>query len=101
MSEKNSSAVAGSAQSMNSPLSLQGNILTPQGWVSGTIQFDQRVTAINGNAVDPDAGDAKQDHYILPGFIDLHVHGAGGKDTMEAGDATQVIARAHARHGTT
>jgi len=77
---------------------LSGNILTPQGWISGVIDFAQRVTAISGTAVDP----LTNSHaYILPGFIDLHVHGAGGKDTMEAGDATQVIASMHARHGTT
>ena len=79
-------------------LQLQGNILTPEGWLSGTIQFGQRIDAITGNAADPKAN---QQCYILPGFIDLHVHGAGGKDTMEAGHATEVIARMHARHGTT
>jgi len=77
---------------------LHGNILTPQGWLSGSIQFGQRIGAVRGAATDPAHNN---DVYILPGFIDLHVHGAGGKDTMEAGDAAQVIARAHARHGTT
>ena len=38
---------------------------------------------------------------ILPGFIDLHVHGGGGADVMEAGDAIQTITRTHARYGTT
>jgi len=42
------------------------------------------------------------DAYISPGFIDIHVHGGGGRDTMEATlDAVQVIARTHARGGTT
>ena len=77
---------------------LHGNILTPQGWLSGSVHFGRRIDAVRGAAVDPDSN---SDVYILPGFIDLHVHGAGGKDTMEAGDAAQVIARAHAQHGTT
>ncbi len=77
---------------------LQGNILTPAGWVSGTVEFGEKVLAITGNALDPASNQA---HYILPGFVDLHVHGAGGKDTMEAGDAIEVIARMHAQHGTT
>jgi len=38
---------------------------------------------------------------ILPGFIDIHVHGGGGRDTMEGADAVAAIARMHARHGTT
>jgi len=39
--------------------------------------------------------------WVLPGFIDLHVHGGGGYDSMAGGDAVAHIARAHARHGTT
>ncbi len=86
---------------MNQPHSLsqlQGNILTPQGWIHGDIEFGERIVAIHGQSADPQQN---AQHYILPGFIDLHVHGAGGKDTMEAGDAAQVIARMHAQHGTT
>ncbi len=40
--------------------------------------------------------------YILPGFIDLHVHGGGGADFMDASpDALRTIARTHAKFGTT
>ena len=40
--------------------------------------------------------------YILPGFIDLHVHGGGGADFMDAEpDSFATVARAHCRHGTT
>ncbi|SIS80853.1 N-acetylglucosamine-6-phosphate deacetylase [Alicyclobacillus vulcanalis] len=39
---------------------------------------------------------------LLPGFVDVHVHGGGGADTMDASmDAFEQIARTHARHGTT
>ena len=38
---------------------------------------------------------------IVPGFIDLHVHGGGGRDTMEGRGAAACLARTHARHGTT
>lgn len=38
---------------------------------------------------------------IIPGFIDLHVHGGGGADIMESGKAVETIARTHARFGTT
>lgn len=45
-----------------------------------------------------DAGGA----WIFPGFIDLHVHGGAGADTMDAElDSLQRIARLHASHGTT
>lgn len=38
---------------------------------------------------------------MVPGFIDTHVHGGGGRDVMEGSDAARTIARLHARHGTT
>lgn len=39
---------------------------------------------------------------LLPGFLDLHIHGGGGVDTMDATpDALQTICRTHAQFGTT
>lgn len=76
---------------------LHGSVLTPAGWVQGAIRFAGHIEGIDGNpAGGPGDGDV-----ILPGFIDLHVHGGAGKDIMEAGDAVQATARLHARHGTT
>lgn len=78
---------------------LQGNILTDTGWVHGRITVEAgRITSIDGTAEHPDTNN---DHYILPGFIDLHVHGGGGADVMDGGDAIATIARIHAQHGTT
>ena len=39
--------------------------------------------------------------YISPGFIDLHVHGGGGKDAIEGEEALKKISTVHARGGTT
>ena len=40
--------------------------------------------------------------WLLPGFIDLHVHGGAGFDFMDADEtALRGITRFHARHGTT
>ncbi|MGV7210418.1 N-acetylglucosamine-6-phosphate deacetylase [Oxalobacteraceae bacterium A2-2] len=77
---------------------IKGNILTPDGWVHGELQFGQRIAAISGADGNPAHNG---DHYILPGFIDLHVHGGAGKDVMEGGAAIHAIAAIHARHGTT
>ncbi|MEH0166817.1 N-acetylglucosamine-6-phosphate deacetylase [Paucibacter sp. JuS9] len=74
---------------------LSGRILTSQGWVDGEIAFDQRIQQISAKAV---SGETR---YILPGFVDLHVHGAAGVDIMAGGDSGEVVARTHARHGTT
>ena len=41
-------------------------------------------------------------NYLAPGFIDLHIHGALGRDTMEASpEAFQAICDYHATGGTT
>jgi N-acetylglucosamine-6-phosphate deacetylase len=77
---------------------MKGNILTASGWISGDISFGKYIDTISGSAVDPVANG---DDYILPGFIDLHVHGGAGRDMMEGGDAPHVIAKLHAKHGTT
>jgi N-acetylglucosamine-6-phosphate deacetylase len=78
---------------------LTGNILTTDGWIHGTLEYENgRITALTGERTDPAKNDAP---YILPGFIDLHVHGGGGSDVMEGGDAIETITRTHARYGTT
>lgn len=42
------------------------------------------------------------DDTAVPGFIDVHIHGAGGHDVMEGtGEALGTVARTLARHGTT
>ena len=85
-----------------SPFVREGCVLTPQGFVQGRLEVAQgRIRAVHGRPVSE--GDARLSGapLVLPGFIDLHVHGGGGHDTMEGGDAVARIARVHARHGTT
>lgn len=86
---------------------LEGFVLTPQGFVRGALeQTDGRITRITGEAVSESEVRHGQSGkqalpLVLPGFIDIHVHGGGGRDTMEGGDAAAQIARLHVRHGTT
>lgn len=74
---------------------LAGQILTPDGWVGGALRF-----AASVQAIEPRPG-VPADVFILPGFVDLHVHGGLGADTMAGEDAVATLARFHARHGTT
>jgi N-acetylglucosamine-6-phosphate deacetylase len=40
--------------------------------------------------------------YLVPGYVDLHVHGGAGADFMDGTvEAFTTVCRAHARHGTT
>lgn len=81
-----------------------GYVLTPAGFIRGVLEHQGgRITRIEGEAVtEYEVRHGSQDlPLILPGFIDVHVHGGGGRDTMEGGDAARAIARLHVRHGTT
>jgi N-acetylglucosamine-6-phosphate deacetylase len=81
---------------------IEGCILTPHGFVAGRLHHARgRVVEVQGRRLtEAEATDANGP-WVLPGFIDLHVHGGGGHDSMAGGDAVAHIARAHARHGTT
>ena len=82
---------------------IVGSILTPGGFVCGVLEFDDngRVLAVSGEPVDEAQVRDSGAPLVLPGFIDLHVHGGGGRDIMEGGDALLRVSELHARHGTT
>ena len=73
----------------------EGMILTPAGWVQGRLAFGAAILWI-----EPDPA-APTDRFVLPGFVDLHVHGGGGADCMDGADAVRAMAAFHAGHGTT
>ena len=54
---------------------IQGNILLPQGFVAGVIEFFSggRIASITGQAITAHAVRDSHEPIILPGFIDQHV----------------------------
>lgn len=83
---------------------IDGYVLTPQGFVRGFIEQENgRITRIEGEPVSESQvrHDAVALPIVLPGFIDVHVHGGGGHDTMEGGEAALQMSKLHVRHGTT
>lgn len=67
---------------------------------------DERIVAVGRrDAVELRAGTREYDaarHTLAPGFVDIHIHGAGGHDVMEGSDeAIQCVAQTIARYGTT
>lgn len=80
---------------------LDGAVLTPQGFILGRLEMrDGIVAGVEGVPVTEDVA-LKSGALIVPGFIDLHVHGGAGRDFMEGEDSSIAIAAFHARHGTT
>lgn len=85
---------------------IAGWVLGVEGWRFGMLHFAQSIVRFEADPARPNPGLADPpaqagEVLVLPGFIDLHVHGGGGADVMDGGDAVQTMARLHARHGTT
>jgi N-acetylglucosamine-6-phosphate deacetylase len=81
-----------------------GRVVTPggvldDGWVSIA---DGRIAAIGAGA--PPGDDDTTDlagAWLLPGFIDLHVHGGGGHDATRSPEDMAAAVAFHRSHGTT
>ena len=84
------------------PHTLSGRILTPGGFVQGTLSFGSHIETVGGERISktPKAL-AENDRLILPGFIDTHVHGGGGGDTVDGPHGVRTLARFHVRRGVT
>lgn len=85
---------------------INGRILTPQGWVEGgslLVEGNKIKSIENNNKVVEGAQviDAKGCS-VVPGGIEMHVHGGGGRDFMEGTEeAFRVAVNAHMKYGTT
>ena len=81
-----------------------GNVvLTDRIAASGSVLVeDGKIVGINVPCPEGAAAVDAKNGYILPGFIDLHVHGGGDSDFMDGTvEAFCAAARAHCAHGTT
>ncbi|MBZ5858264.1 N-acetylglucosamine-6-phosphate deacetylase [Flavihumibacter profundi] len=85
---------------------VNGKILTPSGIIPGgtVLIIEGAIAAISDRDIEFEAAieiDAKG-KYVSPGFIDIHVHGGGGHDFMDASETAFLkIAETHVRYGTT
>jgi N-acetylglucosamine-6-phosphate deacetylase len=83
-----------------------GKVITPLEEIPDCIVLveDSTITAV-GREIDVPAGAQRIDarhHICVPGFIDLHIHGAGGHDLMEGSpEAFTTVGRTLAVHGVT
>lgn len=71
----------------------------------GSIVIDHgRIAAIESRAIDAGAGHTVIDlsnHTIVPGFVDVHVHGIEGVDLLDGADAVEDVAKRLPKYGVT
>ena len=85
---------------------INGRILTPQGWLEGgsIIVEGNKIKAVANTDLPIEGAevlDAKGCH-VVPGGIEMHVHGGGGRDFMEGTvEAFREAVDAHLQYGTT
>ena len=90
---------------------LNGNVLTPQGLKKNVAIFfrdgkiidvtDKNIELPNDENIPTEFIDAKG-AYVIPGGIELHAHGGGGRDFMEGSEeAFRTAVNTHLRYGTT
>ena len=85
---------------------INAKILTPQGWLKdgSVIIRDNKILEVTNcdlAVIGADVIDAKG-MYVVPGGVEMHVHGGGGRDFMEGTeDAFREAVAAHAKHGMT
>ena len=85
---------------------INGKIHTPQGWLKNgsVIINDNKILEVSNcdlAVVGANIVDARG-MYIVPGGVEIHVHGGGGRDFMEGTeDAFRTAVDAHMQHGTT
>lgn len=85
---------------------INGRILTPSGWLTGgsAIVNGNKIEAVANNELPVVGAELinAQGYDIVPGGIEMHVHGGGGRDFMEGSEeAFRVAVEAHLQHGTT
>ena len=85
---------------------INGRILTPQGWLEGgsVVVEGNKIVAVLDSEIqvkDAEIIDAKGAD-VVPGGIEMHVHGGGGRDFMEGTEeAFRVAVEAHWQYGRT
>jgi N-acetylglucosamine-6-phosphate deacetylase len=83
-------------------VNLRGRVVTPHAVLDdGIVEVEgERITAVR--PAEPGDSTYRRDGWIVPGFVDLHVHGGGGSSfTTGEAAAARGAAQFHARHGTT
>ena len=58
---------------------------------SGALNFDEKIISVGEISDGAEVIDA-ENNFVAPGFINIHIHGAAGVDTMDESDALKILA---------
>lgn len=73
-----------------------------KGIIRTSVYFDDKIRQIGGYVAGADEIELPENAVVLPGFIDEHIHGAGGSDAMDGNTKDlAIIAETVAKEGTT
>lgn len=73
-----------------------------KGIIRTSVYFDDKIRQIGGYVAGAEEIELPENAVVLPGFIDEHIHGAGGSDAMDGNTKDlAIIAETVAKEGTT
>lgn len=73
-----------------------------KGIIRTSVYFDDKIRQIGGYVAGAEKIELPENAVVLPGFIDEHIHGAGGSDAMDGNTKDlAIIAETVAKEGTT
>lgn len=74
-------------------------VVTPDGIIDGGLRIEEgRITAVGAELT---GGESLSGALVVPGFVDIHVHGGGGHDMSASPADLAGAVRFHRGHGTT
>ncbi|MDR2505144.1 MAG: N-acetylglucosamine-6-phosphate deacetylase [Oscillospiraceae bacterium] len=79
---------------------INGNVYIDKGFERLELSFGKTIKSA-AKVLPPDESFDAAGMYVVPGFIDTHIHGFGGVDTMDGADAVRTMSRELVKHGTT
>ncbi|MCL1841597.1 MAG: N-acetylglucosamine-6-phosphate deacetylase [Propionibacteriaceae bacterium] len=78
------------------------HVVTPSGLVDGGwVEVEDGRIRSAGTSPAPGRVDEQLSGTLVPGFVDVHVHGGGGVNFADGAEAAQTVLDAHLAHGTT
>ena len=88
---------------MSTQLLRGARVVTPDGVLDGgwVVLDGARIAAVGDGPAPAAEHEETLDGWLLPGFVDLHVHGGGGADVTASPEALRAAVRFHRGHGTT